>query len=130
LGRPKTVKDNRPVNLNLATFKWPITAISSILHRISGVLLFLAVPFCLWALEKSLSSKAEFNQIKQLLQGDLSKLIMWTILSLLTYHIIAGVRHLLMDAGIGEELESGITGSQIVIVLGIVSAAGLGVWIW
>lgn len=124
------MKDNRPVNLNLATFKWPITAISSILHRISGVLLFLAVPFCLWALEKSLNSKAEFNQVKQLLQGDLSKLILWAILSLLTYHIVAGIRHLLMDAGIGEELESGIAGSQIVIVLGVIFAAGLGVWIW
>ena len=124
------MKDNRPVNLNLATFKWPITAISSILHRISGVLLFLAVPFCLWALEKSLSSKAEFNQVKQLLQGNFPKLILWAILSLLTYHIIAGFRHLLMDAGIGESLEGGVAGSQIVIVLGVLSAAGLGVWIW
>ena len=124
------MKDNRPVNRNLATFKWPITAISSILHRISGVLLFLAVPFCLWALEKSLSSKAEFNQVKQLLQGNFPKLILWAILSLLTYHIIAGFRHLLMDAGIGESLEGGVAGSQIVIVLGVLSAAGLGVWIW
>ncbi len=124
------MKDTRPVNLNLATFKWPITAISSILHRISGVLLFLAVPFCLWALEKSLTSKAEFNQVKQLLQGDFPKLIMWAILSLLTYHIIAGVRHLFMDAGVGESLEGGVAGSQIVIVLGVLSAAGLGVWIW
>jgi len=84
----------------------------------------------LWALEKSLTSKAEFNQVKQLLQGDFPKLIMWAILSLLTYHIIAGVRHLFMDAGVGESLEGGVAGSQIVIVLGVLSAAGLGVWIW
>jgi len=68
--------------------------------------------------------------MKLLLQGDFSKLVLWAVLSLLTYHIIAGIRHLLMDAGIGEELESGIAGSQIVIVLGVIFAAGLGVWIW
>jgi len=65
-----------------------------------------------------------------LLQGDISKFILWAILAMLAYHIIAGVRHLLMDAGIGESLEGGVLGSKLVIFLGILVAAGLGAWIW
>jgi len=127
------VKKNRPGNVSLATMatlSWPITSLSSILHRITGVLLFLAVPFVLWALEKSLSSQAEFNQIKIMLQGNLAKFVLWAILAMLAYHIIAGVRHLLMDAGIGESLEGGVIGSKLVIILGVIVASGLGVWIW
>jgi len=127
------VKKNRPGNVSLATMltlKWPITSLSSILHRVSGVLLFLAVPFCLWALEKSLSSQAEFNQVLVMLQGGFAPFVLWAILSMLAYHIIAGIRHLLMDAGIGESLEGGILGSKGVIFLGILTAAGLGAWIW
>jgi len=127
------VKKNRPGNVSLATMltlKWPITSLSSILHRVSGVLLFLAVPFCLWILEKSLSSQAEFNQVLILLQGGFARFVLWAILSMLAYHIVAGIRHLFMDAGIGESLEGGIIGSKLVIFLGIVIAVGLGVWIW
>ncbi|MCF6194446.1 MAG: succinate dehydrogenase, cytochrome b556 subunit [Kangiellaceae bacterium] len=127
------MKNNRPGSVTLATMaglKWPITSLSSILHRVSGVLLFMSVPFCLWALEKSLSSQAEFNQVQMMLQGAFAKLVLWAILSMLAYHIIAGVRHLLMDAGIGESLEGGIMGSRIVIIAGVVIAAVLGAWIW
>lgn len=114
----------------MATLHWPITSLSSILHRISGVMLFLAVPFCLWALETSLSSKGGFQQIKLMLQNGIASFILWAILSMLAYHIIAGIRHLLMDAGIGESLEGGVLGSKMVIVLGIVIAVIIGVWIW
>ncbi len=92
--------------------------------------MFLAIPFSLWALEKSLSSQAEFNQIKGMLSGGFSRLVLWLILAMLAYHIIAGVRHLLMDAGIGESLEGGVLGSKLVIILGVASAIGLGVWLW
>lgn len=49
---------------------------------------------------------------------------------MLFYHILAGVRHLLMDAGIGETLEGGRFGSYAVIILGVVAAISIGVWIW
>jgi len=127
------VNKNRPGSVNLATMvklSWPITSLSSILHRVTGVLLFLAIPFFLWALELSLSSQSGFNQIQQVLQGDVAKFASWALLSMLCYHIIAGARHLLMDAGIGESLEGGVLGAKLVIFAGILIAAGLGVWIW
>ncbi len=120
---------NRPVNLNLGTFKFPVTSISSILHRITGVVLFISIPLCLWALQQSMH-KDGFDELKVLLNGDLAKLIVWLILSMLAYHIIAGLRHLLMDAGIGESLQTGRMGSYAVIFLGVISAVLLGVWLW
>ena len=120
---------NRPVNLNLAAFRFPVTSISSILHRVTGVLLFLSIPLCLWALQASLSASG-FAELKTILSGVVAKLIIWAILSMLVYHIIAGVRHLLMDMGIGETLQAGRAGAYSVIVLGVVSALLLGVWIW
>jgi len=114
----------------MAAFKWPITALSSILHRVTGVLLFLAVPCSLWVLEMSLSSQAHFEQVRAMLNGGLAKFLLWFVLAALVYHIIAGIKHLLMDAGFGETLEGGALASKLVIILGVVSAAGLGVWIW
>ena len=114
----------------MAAFSWPITALSSILHRMTGVLLFFAIPFALWLLERSLTSPAEFTQVKLLLTGPLSQFLLWFVLSGLAYHIIAGIKHLLMDAGIGETLEGGVLASKLVVVLGVLSAIGLGVWVW
>ena len=127
------MKNNRPGGitlLSMASMSWPITAISSILHRITGVLLVALVPLTLWVLEKSLSSQADFNYVKSLLETSLAKFILWAILSMLAYHIIAGFRHIFMDAGIGESLEGGRLGAQLSIALGLISAVSLGVWIW
>ena len=114
----------------MAAFKWPITALSSILHRMSGVLLFIAVPFALWMLEQSLESQSSYDQLQQLLTGGVAKFVIWLVLAALSYHIIAGIKHLFMDIGVGESLEGGILASRLVIVLGVLSAIGLGVWIW
>lgn len=59
------MKDNRPVNLDIGTIKLPITAYASILHRISGVVLFVAVGILLWMLDASLASEESFNSLKQ-----------------------------------------------------------------
>lgn len=64
------------------------------------------------------------------MSGVVFKIVTWLILSMLAYHIIAGVRHLLMDAGIGESLEAGRAGAYLVIVLGVIVAALIGAWIW
>ena len=123
------MKKTRPVNLNLAALQWPVTAISSGLHRITGILLFLCIPFCLWALQLSLTESG-FVEFKSVMSGVIAKLITWAILSMLGYHVVAGIRHLFMDAGIGESLEGARLGSYIAISSGVVMAALLGVWIW
>ncbi|MHB0849773.1 succinate dehydrogenase, cytochrome b556 subunit [Stutzerimonas nitrititolerans] len=126
----KAVKSQRPVNLDLRTIKLPITAYTSILHRVSGVILFVGVAIMLLALDASLSSEEGFAEVKAYLSSPLAKLIVWALLSALLYHLVAGIRHLIMDAGHGETLEGGKLGSKIVIAVSVVLILLAGVWIW
>ncbi len=125
-----TVNKNRPVNLDISTFSLPITAYVSILHRVSGVILFGVVALLLWALGTSLSSENGFESVKEVFSSPIVKLIMWASLAALAYHLVAGVRHLFMDAGIGETLEGGKAGAKVVIALAIVLILLAGVWVW
>jgi len=124
------VNNQRPVNLDLRTIKLPITAYTSILHRATGIILFLGVVIMLYALGVSLESAKSFAKVKEVLANPFIKFIIWGLISSLLYHIVAGLRHLLMDIGYGETLEGGRKGSKIILAI----AGGLilitGVWIW
>ena len=126
----KAVNSQRPVNLDLRTIKLPVTAYTSILHRISGVILFVGIAVLLYGLDKSLASEEGFVGVKECLTSPLAKFVIWGLLSALLYHLVAGVRHLIMDMGIGETLEGGKLGSQIVLVVSAVLIVLVGVWIW
>ncbi|WP_178106728.1 succinate dehydrogenase, cytochrome b556 subunit [Pseudomonas mangiferae] len=126
----KAVNSQRPVNLDLRTIKLPITAYTSILHRISGVILFLGLAVLLYALDKSLGSEEGFEQVKAFMASPLVKLVVWGLLSALLYHLVAGLRHLIMDLGFGETLQGGKLGSQIVLAVSAVLIVLAGVWIW
>lgn len=120
----------RPVNLDLGSMKYPVTALTSILHRLSGILLFLCLFVMLSALGKSLSSEEGFNEIKGMLLSPLGKLIAWVLYSALIYHLVAGVRHLIMDMGVGETLQGGKRGSVIVIIVSTLLIAACAIWLW
>nr|WP_207203070.1 succinate dehydrogenase, cytochrome b556 subunit [Pseudomonas sp. TH39(2020)] len=126
----KAVKSQRPVNLDLRTIKLPITGVTSFLHRVSGIILFLGLGFMLYALGKSLGSEEGFVEVKACLTSPLAKFVAWGLLSALLYHMVAGVRHLIMDMGIGETLEGGKLGSKIIIAVSAVLIVLAGVWIW
>lgn len=127
---PRAVNTNRPVNLDLTTIKQPLTAITSILHRISGIVLFLSLPFALWMLDKSLSSEAGFNELKSCLSSPLSKVLVLAVLAALVYHLVAGIRHLIMDLGFGETKEGGLLGSRVILVVAVVLFVLVGIWLW
>ncbi|MFN7096450.1 MAG: succinate dehydrogenase, cytochrome b556 subunit [Gammaproteobacteria bacterium] len=124
------MKKDRPVNLNLTTISFPITAIVSILHRLSGVFLFLIIPVLLWLLEKSTFSEEGFLDLQDDFTSPLSKIIIWIIVSALLYHLIAGIRHLFMDWGWCEERKSGRICAQITLAVSIIFAILVGVWLW
>jgi succinate dehydrogenase cytochrome b subunit len=124
------VKKQRPVNLDLTTIKMHPAANASILHRVSGVIMVFAIGILLWVLSLSLSSPEGFAQVQAMLDGVFFKLIILGILSALIYHLLGGIRHLLMDLGHFEELGSGNATAKLIIVLWVVLTALVGVWLW
>ena len=121
---------NRPVNLDISTIKLPITAYVSILHRVSGVILVAVMAILLCMLDASLESEESFAALKEGLQNPVYQFIIWGSLAALAYHMVAGIRHLIMDAGIGETLEGGQTGAKIALVVAIALIVLAGVWVW
>jgi len=114
------VTDKRPVNLSIPTIHFPVPAFVSILHRISGVILLFALGVFLYLLHFSLASPSDFAKVVNILGSLPCKLVLWALLSALIYHSCAGIRHLLMDMGIGESLKGGILGAQLVLRVSVV----------
>jgi succinate dehydrogenase / fumarate reductase cytochrome b subunit len=124
------MKTERPVDIVLTTFYWPLAAIASITHRITGVALFVAIAFMLYILDLALSSPEGFASAQALMGEPLAKLVAWGILALLIYHTVAGVKHLFLDFDIGDTLEGAKRAAQVVIVTSVVLIVLAGVWIW
>jgi len=124
------VKKQRPVNLDLTTIKMHPAANASILHRISGVIMVFAIGILLWALSLSLSSAEDFSQLQATLDGFFFKFILLGILSALIYHLLGGIRHLLMDLGHFEELASGNMTAKFIMILWLILTVVVGVWLW
>ncbi|WP_322803770.1 succinate dehydrogenase cytochrome b556 subunit [Vibrio alfacsensis] len=130
MSKPVKERKSRPVNLDLQTIRFPITAIASILHRVSGVITFVAVGILLWLLSISLSSPIGFMEAADIVDGFFVKLILWGILTALAYHIAGGVRHLLMDLGHFEELESGAMSAKVTFGATVVLSLLAGILVW
>ncbi|MCX7117218.1 MAG: succinate dehydrogenase, cytochrome b556 subunit [Legionellales bacterium] len=120
----------RPVNLDLGTMKFPPMAIVSILHRLSGLILFLLLPVILYLLNLSLKTPESFTQVKMLTEHPYYRFILLCFGSAFIYHILAGIRHMLMDLGLGETLHAGKRNAYLVMLLALVLSVLLGVWLW
>ena len=118
----------RPVNLDLQTISFPVTAIASILHRVSGVITFVALAILLWMLGTSLSSPEGFETVVAIMDNFLVKFVLWGILTALAYHIVGGLRHL--DMGHWEELDSANQSARVGFVITGILAVLAGVLVW
>ncbi|QEM94165.1 succinate dehydrogenase cytochrome b556 subunit [Kosakonia radicincitans] len=127
----KNVKKQRPVNLDLTTIRFPVTAIASILHRVSGVITFVAVGILLWLLGLSLSSEDGFLTASAIVNSFFVKFILWGILTALAYHAVGGIRHMLMDFGwLEETFEAGKRSANLSFVITVVLSILAGVLVW
>lgn len=124
------MKKKRPVNLHITFAALPITAYVSILHRVSGVFLFAGVAVLLWMLDSSLDSQEGFNAVAALTSNPVFKAVLWLVLAGLAYHMVLGIRHLIMDLGVGESLKGGKMGATVALVVAIVLIVLAGVWVW
>jgi succinate dehydrogenase / fumarate reductase cytochrome b subunit len=96
----------RPVSLPLLKLRLPLAGWVSLLHRLSGIMLFVSLPFALYALEQSLSGANAFDRIQQQLAQPTLRVVLLLLVWALAHHIFAGIRHLLMDMHLGVSLSA------------------------
>ena len=126
------MNSERPVNLPLPSLflNMPVTAVVSILHRLSGVGLFLGVIYVLYLADLAVGSAAGFDEAARVVATPLGKLGLWVVLAALAFHFLAGVRHLLLDFHVGDSLRGGRIGGWVTFVLTLVVAILAGAWLW
>jgi len=105
----------RPKNLDLLHIHLPIGGFVSILHRVTGVLLVLALPLALLLLQQSLRSPEGFAQTVALLNSLPARVLLFIATILLAHHFLAGVRHLLLDLDVGISRSGGRLGAGLVL---------------
>ena len=109
----------RPVYMNLFQIRLPISAISSITHRLAGIyIFFISLPLFLFLLYFTTKSYNDFMFIQQVFSNSIffSTFVSFSFL-VFAYHILTGVRHLLQDLHIGESLSASRVSSYIVFIL-------------
>ncbi len=127
------MKDQRPHNIGLGSIKsyrFPITAISSILHRITGLLILVIIPVYLIFFMMAFESPAQLEWVRHFLCDTLFSLITWLGLAAASYHVLAGVRHIIMDLGFCEQMGCAKATSILVLILGVIIAVFWGIWLW
>lgn len=125
-----TIKKNRPIWYNLSPANLPVPGLVSILHRISGLLLALALVWLLYLLELSLSSEAGFRQFVVYVSHPLAKLGILILLWSFFHHFCAGIRYLLLDLRIGIDLAGARRSSVVVFVVSIGLTLIVGARLW
>src|SRR4030095_14592416 len=123
-------KGQRPIYLSLTQFRFPVMAITSITHRITGVVLFVGAAFLLYVLDLALRSPESYAHALEVLAAPAGKVVTLIVLAMLIFHVVAGIRHLIMDFHIADSLEAGRAGSQLVIVVSLIVTVLAGIWIW
>lgn len=128
------IKKNRPKYLNLSALlfeiRLPLPGWVSILHRISGALLFVAVAWLLWMLDRSLASEAGFEAVKRYTGLPLVKLSIIVLIWAYCHHFCAGIRFLFLDLHKGLDLQSARRSSIAVIAVSLALTAWLGAKLW
>lgn len=119
-----TISTARPKHLNLFKIRFPVTAIASIAHRISGLLLFLWIPFLIYFMAVSVRSERDYLAILSWLDNGLVKFSLLIFLWALVHHLLAGIRYLLLDIDVGVDLKSARLSAWFV------SLAGVGIFVW
>ena len=126
-----TVKKDKPVfrNIGLAQLvhnRLPWAGKVSILHRISGAVLFLMLPFLLYLLDQSLASELSYQTFQAVTGHFLVKIVCLGLIWCFLHHFCAGIRYLLLDLEIGVEKSESNRSAIVVFILGLTLTAIVG----
>ena len=119
----------RPKHLALHKIKLPLPGFVSILHRISGMFLFLSLPFMVGALQYSLRSIETYTRLTEILRHPVSKLFVLVLLWAFSHHACAGIRYLALDLHIGSSLAQARNSSRWVLGVSLALTVLTGVWL-
>ena len=123
--------DSRPVDIQFGKFSWPVTAIASITHRISAVIIWVGLGVGLATLYFANQSEASFDLVVLTLQSNfLAQFVAWGLLSAFGYYCMGTIKHLLQDMGYCEEFASGKIISWVAIISGLSLSVLAGVYVW
>ena len=120
----------RPKHLALHKIKLPLPGIVSILHRISGLLLFFALPALLLLLQYSLTSIETYTELMSVLAHPLAKLLLLGLLWAFLHHFCAGLRYLAIDLHLVRDLARARNSSKLVVAASLAMTIFLGVKLW
>ena len=121
----------RPVYLNLLQIRLPLPGIVSILHRISGALLFVVgIPLLLYGVERSLASPESFAALKASMAHPLIKLVLIGLVWAYLHHFCAGIRYLLIDIHVGADLRPARVSSIVVLAASLLLTLIVAVRLW
>jgi succinate dehydrogenase / fumarate reductase cytochrome b subunit len=123
-------KKNKFLNLFILAPKMSITAKVSILHRITGFLLFLSIPIFIYLLNLSLSNNDFYSAFYMNSSTIIAKLFYISLIFIFVYHMCAGVRYLFLDVHKGIELKTAKKTAWLVIIVSLVITLVLGTLIW
>lgn len=112
---PEITIKQRPKFLTLWEIRLPIPGVVSILHRVSGVGLFLVLPFLICLLQLSLGTPENFQTFKQVTGNPLAKLVLFGLCWAYIHHFCAGIRFLLMDIHVGVDKEPARASAKAVL---------------
>jgi succinate dehydrogenase / fumarate reductase cytochrome b subunit len=123
------MKKKRPIWFNLNLLHLPLPAVVSILHRISGALLFVLAFWLLYLLDGSLASAERYESVRQLVAHPLAKLVLLVALWAFLHHFVAGIRYLLLDLHVGIQREKAKSSSVVVFAVSLALTVLLGGWL-
>lgn len=120
----------RPKFLDLTSIRLPVPGLVSILHRISGFVLFLFLPLLLWLLDNSLHSRSSFARFQAVVDTPLMKLVLLGLIWAFLHHLFAGLRHIAMDLDWGVNLPTGRATAKLVLVASLALTVIFGAMLW
>jgi len=124
------MNSKRPIHLALHLIKLPLPGIVSILHRISGLLLFFVLPLLLLMLQYSLSSIETYTRLQDVLAHPLIKLMLLGLLWAFLHHFCAGLRFLAIDLHYVRNLAQARISSKMVLVASLLLTVLIGGKLW
>ena len=116
----------RPKYLNLVKIRLPLPGFVSILHRASGVLLILALPFVVWVLDVALRDAQSYQKVAAVMANPVMKLVALAAIWSVMHHLCAGIRFLFLEAHIGVDLPAARLTSLLVLLISIVLTLAVG----